>query len=360
MGYQLLKAVTFLIFLLSLSACESIIDSNTAKDEEKNGDEKLKSAPKGMVFIEGGAFSMGSEDSEAKRDEGPEIMVKVSSFYMDEHEVTNAQFQEFVEVTGYKTVAERPVIWDELKKQLPPGTPKPHDSLLRPGSLILSPKEYIPNFNDISLWWMWKNGVDWKHPYGPDSDIEGKENHPVVHIAFEDAQNYAEWAGKRLPTEAEWEYAARGGEGGTPFQWGNELTPNGAYLANFFQGDFPDRNTARDGFEKTAPVKSFPPNEYGLYDMIGNVWEWTNDWYRADAHALLRNSSKSKICINPTGPEKSYDPTEPYTPKRVIKGGSYLCSKQYCSNYRPSARMATAFDSGQEHLGFRCVKDIEQ
>ena len=345
------------IIFSMLVACSQQDKSNTA-DIHTESESIEPHAPKGMRYIKGGRFIMGSSDNEAMPDEGPEIQVEVSSFYMDEHEVTNAQFAEFVKATGYKTVAERPVDWEEIKKQLPPGTPKPPDSVLRPGSLVLSPADHIPNFNDISLWWSWKNGVDWKHPYGPDSDIKDKGNHPVVHIAYEDAQAYAKWAGKRLPTEAEWEYAARGGEEGTPFQWGNELTPNGNYLANFFQGDFPDRNTARDGFEKTAPVKSYPANEFGLYDMIGNVWEWTSDWYRADTYARLTKEGQ-KVCFNPTGPKESYDPDEPLVPKRVIKGGSYLCSKQYCSNYRPSARMATAFDSGQEHLGFRCVKDVD-
>ena len=210
--------------------------------------------------------------------------------------------------------------------------------------------------SDISQWGAWKTGSDWKHPYGPESNIDGKDHHPVVHIAHEDAEAYAEWAGKRLPTEAEWEYASRGGAQ-LPFAWGEELTPEGQYLANFFQGTFPGGNTIQDGFEKTAPVKSYPPNAYGLYDMIGNVWEWTRDWYRPDSHLQAKNKSIT-VCRNPTGPESSFDPQEPQVPKRVIKGGSYLCSDQYCSNYRPSARMATAIDSGQEHLGFRCVQDV--
>lgn len=201
--------------------------------------------------------------------------------------------------------------------------------------------------------------MNWRHPYGPKSNIEDKDNYPVVHIAHEDAAAYAKWAGKRLPTEAEWEYASRGGHENAPFQWGNELMPSGKYLANFYQGTFPSDNSELDGFAKSAPVKSYPPNEFGLYDMIGNVWEWTNDWYRPDNHARLKMAG-IPICDNPTGPESSYDPMEPLVPKRVIKGGSFLCSEQYCSNYRPSARMATAFDSGQEHLGFRCVQVIKQ
>ena len=256
-----------------------------------------------------------------------------------------------------KTVAERPIDWEEIKKQLPAGVEKPADSLLQPGSLIFAPIPNVTNLYDISQWWAWQTGSDWKHPYGPESNIDGKENHPVVHIAHEDAEAYAVWAGKRLPTEAEWEYATRGGSQQS-FAWGEELTPDGQFLANFFQGTFPGENTIQDGFEKTAPVKSYPPNAFGLYDMIGNVWEWTADWYRPDSHQQTKSQTVT-ICRNPTGPESSFDPMEPQVPKRVIKGGSFLCSDQYCSNYRPSARMATAIDSGQEHLGFRCVKDIE-
>lgn len=313
--------------------------------------------PKGMVYIPGGKFIWGSENSEASAHEGPEVDAEVSGFYMDITEVTNAEFTAFVKATGYKTVSERPIDWQEFKSQLPPGTPKPADSLLLAGSLIFKPADYVRDFNDISLWWSWKTGANWRHPKGPDSNIEGKESYPVIHIAYEDAEAYAKWAGKRLPTEAEWEYASRGGTGHQAFAWGEELVPDGKYLANFFQGTFPNKNTAEDGFAGLAPVKSYPPNNYGLYDMIGNVWEWTSNWYRPDSHKLA-NLISAKGCMNPQGPSSSYDPHEPLVAKRVIKGGSFLCSEQYCSNYRPSARMATAVDSGQEHLGFRCVKDL--
>ena len=311
-----------------------------------------------MVYIPGGSFVMGNEGEEANAVEGPEINVEISGFYMDATEVTDADFQKFVNATGYITVTERPVDWEELKKQLPTGVEKPADSLLLPGSLVFAPITHVSNLYDISQWWTWRIGSDWKHPSGPNSNIVGKENHPVVHIAYEDAQAYAQWSGKRLPTEAEWEYACRAGSQ-TSFAWGEELTPEGKFLANFFQGTFPGGNTLLDGFEKTAPVKSFPPNAFGLYDMIGNVWEWTADWYRPDIYSQYKHAGMT-VCRNPKGPNTSYDPQDPKVPKRVIKGGSYLCSDEYCSNYRPSARMATAFDSGQEHLGFRCVMDLKE
>lgn len=348
----------FFLFSCSVSNTENI--ELAAKDDWERVDirqSNMIAPPKEMVYIPGGKFIWGSTSSEASAHEGPEIDAEVSGFYMDITEVTNAEFAAFVKATKYKTVSERPVDWEELKSQLPPGTPKPADSLLQAGSLIFNPADNVRDFNDISLWWAWKTGANWKHPKGPDSDIEGKENLPVVHIAFEDAEAYAKWAGKRLPTEAEWEYASRGGAGHQSFAWGEELMPDGEFLANFFQGTFPSKNTADDGFAGLAPVKSYPSNDYGLYDMIGNVWEWTSNWYRPDSHKLASLIS-AKGCMNPKGPSSSYDPHEPLIPKRVIKGGSFLCSEEYCSNYRPSARMATAIDSGQEHLGFRCVKDL--
>lgn len=367
---HIFKITTLFGFLLSIAACTQQADNaNTVQESSTAESQKTSSPainqtpppsgeqPEGMAWIPGGKFTMGSEDQSAARVEGPEYLVEVSPFWMDTHEVTNAQFREFTEATGYKTVAERPVDWDELKKQLPPGTPRPPDEVLQPGSLIFAPPHQAVPLDDYSRWWAWQTGADWQHPHGPGSNIDGKDNFPVVHIAYEDAQAYADWAGKRLPTEAEWEFAARGGNPNQPFAWGDELTPKGKFLANFFQGNFPYENNGQDGFTGAAPIQSFQPNAYGLYDMIGNVWEWSSDWYRPDTHARNKLAGMA-VCKDPSGPESSYDPAEPLAEKRVIKGGSFLCSDQYCSNYRPSARMATATDSGQEHLGFRCVKDV--
>jgi sulfatase modifying factor 1 len=311
-------------------------------------------APPGMAWVPGGEFTMGTDDPEAAPAEHPAHRVRVDGFWMDATEVTNAQFRRFVEATGYVTTAERPVDWGQLRKELPPGMPKPPDDRLAPGSLVFNPPGRPVSLDDHTAWWRWVPGASWRHPEGPGSSIEGKDDHPVVHVSWDDAVAYARWAGKRLPTEAEWEFAARGGLEGKNYAWGDELQPGDRPLANTWQGHFPDRNTGEDGFPRIAPVKSFPPNRYSLHDLIGNVWEWCSDWYRPDAYRLLPAGS---VVVNPAGPESGFDPTEPYQPKRVTRGGSYLCSPNYCSNYRPSARRGTASDSGMSHLGFRCVVD---
>jgi formylglycine-generating enzyme required for sulfatase activity len=308
-----------------------------------------------MVWIPGGEFTMGSDDPSARPVEQPKHPVKVSPFWMDEHEVTNAEFRRFAEATGYKTIAERQPVWEELAKQLPPGTPKPDDSLLVPGSLVFKPPGGQVPLDNAAAWWQWLPGANWRHPEGPGSDLAGRDDHPVVHIAWDDALAYAEWAGKRLPTEAEWEFAARGGLEGKRFVWGDQVPTDTDAWANIWQGDFPHRNTKADHFERTAPVKSFAPNGYGLYDMAGNVWEWCSDWYRADAYALWARPGLPLV-VDPRGPPESYDPSEPYALKRVTRGGSFLCHVTYCESYRPSARRGTAFDSGASHIGFRCVK----
>jgi len=295
------------------------------------------SAPAGMVLIPAGEFVMGTDDPQVQPNEWPARRVAVGAFWMDATPVTNAQFRRFVEATGYVTTAEKPVDWEELKKQVPPGTPKPDDEKLKPGSLVFTPPRKSVDLRDLSNWWTWVNGADWRHPQGPDSSIDGKADYPVVQVSWDDAVAYAKWAGKRLPTEAEWEYAARGGaKANTRFWWGEQFKPDNKFMANTFTGHFPDKDTAEDGFAGVSPVKAFPANGFGLYDMAGNVWNWT-----ADAYA-----------------ERVGGPTDGF--RRVIKGGSFLCQDTYCESYRPTARRGTPFDTGSGHVGFRCVRDAPQ
>lgn len=312
--------------------------------------------PHGMVWIPGGEFTMGGVGPEANPDEFPTHRVGVDGFWMDETEVTVGQFKEFVEATGYKTIAERKPDWEELKKQLPPETPQPDESLLVPGSMVFSPTQGPVPLDDWQRWWSWMPGADWRHPLGPRSSVTNDDkydDHPVVHVAWDDAVAYCRWAGKRLPTEAEWEFACRGGVEGERFIWGDDPPSDTNIRANLWQGAFPYEKTPADGFILTAPVKSFPPNRYGLYDIIGNVWEWCDDWYRADTYAT--RAAQGGVAVNPPGPDSPLDPEAPFTPKRVNRGGSFLCNEQYCARYRPSARMRTSPDTGQNHLGFRCV-----
>ena len=305
--------------------------------------------PEGMVWIPGGEFTMGSEHPEAWPNEAPEHRVRVDGFWMDTHEVTNAEFAEFVEETGHVTTAEVAPSLEEIMAQAPPGTPPPPEELLVPGSLVF----VMPDGNGAPGEWRWVPGADWRHPEGPGSSIEERMDHPVVHVSWEDAAAYAEWAGKRLPTEAEREYAARGGLEGKRFVWGDEPPTDTRIFANIWQGRFPLENTAADGQERTAPAGSFEPNGYGLYDMAGNVWEWCADWYRPDWHA---QKAGEEVVENPQGPSASEGPE----PQRVIKGGSFLCHASYCASYRPSARQGQAIDTGTSHVGFRCVKDGDE
>ena len=303
------------------------------------GQPAAKSAtPPGMVWIPGGEFSMGSEQQGSLVNERPVVKVRVDGVWMDEHDVTNAEFRKFVEATGYKTTAELPVNWEELKKELPPGTPKPSDEVLKPGSLVFTPIVDGPvDLKNADSWWHWVQGADWQHPGGPGSDLKGREMYPVVQVSWFDAVAYAKWAGKRLPMEAEWEFAARGGFEGKRYAWGDEFKPGGKFMANTWTGEFPRKDTAEDGFVGASPVKSFPPNGYGLYDMGGNVWNWVGDFYRLDTHARQKLDPAS--CDNPQGPGSSYDPAHPGQPvERVVKGGSFLCNASYSEGYRPGAR----------------------
>ena len=320
-------------------------DSNHSKAGTAGHDE--------MVWIDGGEFSMGAADKDGREDEYPVHTVCVKGFWMDATEVTNAQFAKFVEATGYITTAERKPDWEELKKQVSADTPRPADSLLVASSLVFTPPAHAIELTDASQWWRWTKNADWRHPQGPGSTIKGKENYPVVHISWDDANAYAKWAGKRLPTEAEWEYAARGGLQAQPYTWGTEEPEHRTPKANIWQGHFPDNNTNWDGYKRLAPVKSFLPNKKGLYDMAGNVWEWCQDWYRPDYYQQVAD----KVTQNPTGPSSSHDPNAPNMPKRVVRGGSFLCHESYCASYRVSARMSTSPDTGLEHTGFRCVAD---
>jgi len=306
-----------------------------------------------MVWVPGGEFTMGGDDVFSRADEKPLHRVRVSGFFMDATEVTVAQFRALVDATGYVTTAEKPVDWEDLRKQLPEGTPKPDDAMLGPGSLVFVAPSSPVELNDASRWWVWTPGASWRHPLGPDSTP--RDDEPVVQVSWDDAVAYATWAGKRLPTEAEWEFAARGGVDRAVHPWGDELPESGAPKANTWQGHFPDLNTARDGFAAIAPVKSFAPNGYGLFDMAGNVWEWCSDWYRPDTYA---RDARNEVTVDPKGPESSFDPQEPTVPKRVQRGGSFLCHDSYCASYRCAARMKTSPDTALSHSGFRCVVSV--
>lgn len=282
---------------------------------------------------------MGCDDPTAP-DALPLHKVILDGFWMDRTEVTNRQFAAFVKATGYLTVAERAPDPKDF-----PGAPK---ELLVPGSLVFTPPAGRVSLDEHYAWWRYVPGANWKHPEGPASSIDGRDDHPVVHVCWDDAMAYTRWAGKRLPTEAEWEYAARGGLDQKRYVWGDQFRPEGKWQVNNWQGDFPSQNTASDGYVKTAPVGTFPANGFGLVDMAGNVWEWCADWYRPGYNATQER--------DPQGPDSSYDPAEPQFPKRVQRGGSFLCSDLYCTRYLPGARGKGATDSGTSHTGFRCVR----
>ena len=303
----------------------------------------------GMSWIKPGEFMMGGMNHfEARNDEFPSHKVKLDGFWIDQTEITNSEFMDFVNETNYITTAEIKPTWEEIKNQLPPGIQKPHDSLFVASSLVFKPSTNKVPLSDVSTWWEWRKGANWKHPFGEGSSIKEIMNHPAVHISYFDAVEYCKWKGKRLPTEAEWEFAAKGGKNNVNFTWGNGSLSSS--FLNSWEGDFPFFNTIKDGYYYTAPVKTYIPNGYGLYDMAGNVWEWCSDWY--DYNYYKKNESLS---INPKGPNQSFDPQEPYSKKRVLRGGSFLCNSSYCSGYRVTARMKSSPDSGMSHTGFRCA-----
>ncbi len=326
------------------------------KPTVENKNNRPKEVPKGMVWIPGGEFSMGSNVASESlcsikgvtADARPIHQVYVDGFWMDETEVTNKQFQDFVTATGYVTVAEKVPTPEDL-----PGVPSDY---LVAGSAVFTPTVSPVTLDNYIQWWQFVKGADWKHPEGPNSTIKNKANYPVVHIAYQDAVAYAQWAGKRLPTEAEWEFAARGGKSGELYPWGNSLQPHNKFQANIYQGNFPvtKGDTGEDGFIGIAPVAQYPPNHYGLYDMSGNVWEWIHDWYSSEYYSEL--SKAGKITQNPQGPNSSYDANGGNEMKRVQRGGSFLCTTQYCSRYMIGTRGKGEIKSATNHLGFRCVK----
>ena len=306
----------------------------------------MAETPKGMAWVPGGQFLMGSNDFFPE--ERPVHEVGVDGFWMDEHQVTVAEFRRFVKATGYVTSAER--------APDPAEYPDADPELLVPGSLVFHGTSGPVDLSDYRNWWSWTPGAQWRHPDGPESTVHGRERHPVTHIAYEDAQAYAAWAGKVLPSEAEWEFAARGGLEGKVFVWGNEFAPKGKMMANTWQGEFPWQNLELDGFVGTSPVTTFPPNGYGLYDMAGNVWEWTSDFFTSS-----HTNGEDPCCAprNPrvTAPDQSYGVGQPgaHIPRRVTKGGSHLCAPNYCLRYRPAARQGEAVDTSTAHIGFRCI-----
>lgn len=319
--------------------------------------------PRGMMHVPGGEFLMGSDSKMAQPNEKPAHKVRVHAFWMDKHHVTNAEFRRFVEATGYVTTAERVPDWETLRVQLPPGTPRPPASAMVAGAMVFVGTPGPVPLQDYSQWWRYVPGASWRHPGGPGTTIEGKDDHPVVQVSYEDALAYARWVGKRLPTEAEWEFAARGGLEQATYAWGDKFAPDGRQMANVWQGQasqpFPVVSAKAGGALGTSPVGTFPPNDYGLADMTGNAWQWVADWYRADQ--FRREAARAALIENPVGPVAAWDPAEPgvpaNAPKRVTRGGSFLCNEDFCLSYRPSARRGTDPYNSMSHLGFRLVMD---
>jgi sulfatase modifying factor 1 len=321
--------------------------------------------PANMAWVPDGSFLMGSDASPAQPNERPAHSVKLHGFWMDQHHVTNGEFRKFVKATGYLTTAERKPEWETLRVQLPLGTPRPPDDALVPGGMVFVGTEGPVSLSNVAQWWRFVPGADWQHPSGPASQIDGRDDHPVVQVSYEDAQAFAKWAGKRLPTEAEWEFAARGGHEQATYAWGDDFAPDGKQMANVWQGQqsqpFPVRSGAARTLPGTSAIGTFPPNGYGLSDMTGNAWQWVADWYRTDQ--FVREARVGGQPIDPGGPTDSFDPDDTGVPtdapKRVTRGGSFLCNEAYCLSYRPSARRGTDPYTSMSHLGFRLAMSDE-
>jgi len=345
--------------LATIAATWSMRVLSTSAPRIVEGDGEM--GPQGMNWVPGGEFLMGSNHKLAQRHERRAHKVRVSGFWMDRTHVTNAQFGAFVKATGYVTTAERKPDWETMKGQLFPGTPRPPDSALVPGAMVFVGTDKPVPLNDYSRWWRFVPGADWRHPQGPQSSIEGKDDHPVVQVSYEDALAYAKWAGKRLPTEAEWEFAARGGLEEATYAWGDDVAPEGQRMLNYWDTKdrpFPVVSPKAGGAEGTSPAGTFPPNGYGLYDMTGNAWQWAADWYEAD---YFQEQAKLSKVVDPKGPASSHDPEDNSAPadapRRVIRGGSFLCNVDYCLSYRPSARRGNDPYNPSSHIGFRLVSD---
>lgn len=349
----------------TLPGKEYLVDKFLQKIEDIKTDSVKARDISEMVLIKGGDFEMGGDRPKGfenmpasalpQGDELPKHSVRVSDFYMDKHEVTVRQYLEFVKATGYKTVAEYDIDWEDLKKQVPPETPKPSDDMLKAGAMVFKYAPQKTSKDDLSNWWNFIQGANWKNPNGNNPKLETILDHPVTQISWYDALAYAKWVGKRLPTEAEFEYAMRGGKDEHMYPWGNEKVTTSHLKGNFLQGEFPYFNTGKDGYIGVAPVMSFAPNPYGLYDIAGNVWEWTSDWYGANYYYQLK--LKNTIAINPQGPKKTTEVYEQNAVNKVVRGGSFLCNDNWCSGFRNSRRMRLSPDSGMQHLGFRLVKN---
>lgn len=353
-----MQKTTFSVFavLIAVAVCIQFYSAHRSNHlVAGNG----KNGPANMVWIPTQTFLMGSNSPLAKPNEKPAHLVKINGFWIDKYDVTNAEFAEFVNATGYLTTAERKPDWKTLEVQLPSGTPRPPESKLLPGAMVFVGTKTAVPLDNSSRWWRYVPGTSWRHPEGPNSTIVGKDNFPVVQVSYQDALAYAKWVGKRLPTEAEWELAARGGLKQADYAWGDEFKPHNQRMANTFIGkQFPVVDPAYQNKIRPTKVGSYPPNGYGLYDMAGNVWQWVADWYREDA--FLQAANNQKIIYNPQGPTDSFDPNDTYAPpnapKHVIRGGSFLCDENFCTSYRTSARRGVDPYNPMEHIGFRLAK----